>query len=245
MMLNRGIRSPLFDSQHHTGNTNHYNLKCLFNSLFKLKFKTSYHRSFAYHRWLTGGCSSQRASNEESVFMPWRHYKGRCSWSRKFNLKLSSCLTIERGVVSAENIDVSTWWRYQIEPFFRVTCLCEGNPPVTGGFPSHNQWRGALTFSLICAGTNGWANNRDAGDLRRHHVHYDVTIMNKRILKQNPISSYFILQWSQSNIIMTSSNGNIFRVTGLLCREFTGHQWIPCTKSSDAELWCFLWSAPE
>ena len=30
-----------------------------------------------------------------------------------------------------------------------------------------------------------------------------------------------------------------------LCREFTGHQWIPCTKASDAELWCFLWSAPE
>ena len=41
----------------------------------------------------------------------------------------------------------------------------------------------------------------------------------------------------------TSSNGNIFRVTGPLCREFTGHRWIPLTKASDAELWCFLWSA--
>ena len=30
--------------------------------------------------------------------------------------------------------------------------------------------------------------------------------------------------------MMMSSNGNIFRVTGHLCREFTGHQWIPCTK---------------
>ena len=29
-----------------------------------------------------------------------------------------------------------------------------------------------------------------------------------------------------------------------LCGEFTGHRWIPCTKTSDAELWCFLWSAP-
>ena len=27
--------------------------------------------------------------------------------------------------------------------------------------------------------------------------------------------------------MMTSSNGNIFRVTGHLCREFTGHRWIP------------------
>ena len=37
---------------------------------------------------------------------------------------------------------------------------------------------------------------------------------------------------------MTSSNGNIFRVTGHLCGEFTGPQWIPRTKASDAELWC-------
>ena len=28
-----------------------------------------------------------------------------------------------------------------------------------------------------------------------------------------------------------------------LCGEFTGHRWIPRTKASDAELWCFLWSA--
>ena len=40
--------------------------------------------------------------------------------------------------------------------------------------------------------------------------------------------------------MMTSSNGNIFRVTGPLCREFTGRRWSPCTKASDAELWCFF-----
>ena len=45
--------------------------------------------------------------------------------------------------------------------------------------------------------------------------------------------------------MMTSSNGNIFRVTGLLCGEFTGDRWIPRTKASDAELWCFRWSACE
>ena len=41
--------------------------------------------------------------------------------------------------------------------------------------------------------------------------------------------------------MMTSSNGNIFLVTGSLCGEFTGHRWIPLTKAIDAELWCFLW----
>ena len=45
--------------------------------------------------------------------------------------------------------------------------------------------------------------------------------------------------------IMTSSNGNIFRVTSILCGEFTGHRWIPRTNASDAELWCFLSSMPE
>ena len=35
------------------------------------------------------------------------------------------------------------------------------------------QWRGALMFPWICAWINGWANNRGAGDLRRHRAHYD------------------------------------------------------------------------
>ena len=45
--------------------------------------------------------------------------------------------------------------------------------------------------------------------------------------------------------MMTSSNGNIFRVTGLLCKEFTGYRWIPHTNDSDAQLWYCIWSAPE
>ena len=40
--------------------------------------------------------------------------------------------------------------------------------------------------------------------------------------------------------MMTSSNGNIFRVTGPLRGEITGHRCIPNTKASDAELWCFF-----
>ena len=46
-------------------------------------------------------------------------------------------------------------------------------------------------------------------------------------------------------IMMTSSNGNIFRVTGPLYAEFTGHWWSLLTKASDAQFWCFLWSEPE
>ena len=43
--------------------------------------------------------------------------------------------------------------------------------------PHKGQWRGALLFSLICAWTNSWVNNRDAGDLRRHRAHYYVNVM--------------------------------------------------------------------
>ena len=39
------------------------------------------------------------------------------------------------------------------------------------------QWRRALMFSLICVWINDWVNNREAGDLRRYIVHYDVTVM--------------------------------------------------------------------
>ena len=43
--------------------------------------------------------------------------------------------------------------------------------------PHKGQWRGALMFSLICVGINGWVNNRKAGDLRRYRAHYDVIVM--------------------------------------------------------------------
>ena len=45
--------------------------------------------------------------------------------------------------------------------------LCSGNSPIT------ELW----CFSLIYAWINGWANSREAGDLRRYRTHYDVTVM--------------------------------------------------------------------
>ena len=57
----------------------------------------------------------------------------------------------------------------------------------------------------------------------------------------NTIGLWEIVCW----FMLASSNGNIFCVTGPLCGEFTGHRRIPLTKASDAEIWYFLWSAPE
>ena len=60
---------------------------------------------------------------------------------------------------------------------FRVTGPLWGKPPVTGGFSSQRSVTRSFNVSLICVGTNDWANNRDAGDLRRHRGHYVVTAM--------------------------------------------------------------------
>ena len=43
--------------------------------------------------------------------------------------------------------------------------------------PNKGQWHGSLMFPLICVWTKGWANNREAGDWRRHCAHYDVIVM--------------------------------------------------------------------
>ena len=80
----------------------------------------------------------------------------------------------------ANHDDVIKWKHFphnwpKKTPKLRVTGLCAGNSPVNT--PHKGQWRGALVFSLICTWTNGWVNNRDADDLRRHRANYDVTLM--------------------------------------------------------------------
>ena len=55
------------------------------------------------------------------------------------------------------------------------------------------QWRWALMFSLICARMNGWVNSGEAGDLRRHRVHYDVIVM-RIIFYHDTLIVYFLIR---------------------------------------------------
>ena len=52
-----------------------------------------------------------------------------------------------------------------------------GIHPSPVNSPHKDQWCRALMFSLICTCINGWVNNGEAGDLRRHHASYDVIVM--------------------------------------------------------------------
>ena len=45
--------------------------------------------------------------------------------------------------------------------------------------------------------------------------------------------------------MMTSSNAKHFPRYWQFVQGIHRSQWIPRTRASDAELWCFLWSAPE
>ena len=68
--------------------------------------------------------------------------------------------------------DVIKWKHFpRYWPFVRGIHRSPVNSPHKG------QCRAALMFSLICAWINGWVNDGEAGDLRRHRTHYDVTVM--------------------------------------------------------------------
>ena len=57
-----------------------------------------------------------------------------------------------------------------------------GEPPVARGFPSQTPVTRSVEFCWFCARTNGWANNRDAGELRHHRVCYGFTVMPSKYL---------------------------------------------------------------
>ena len=79
-------------------------------------------------------------------------------------------------------------------------------PPVTsllwGEFISH-RWipltkASDAELSLIRVRTNSWVNNRDVGDLRRHHAHHDVTVMMYSIFKCVAVACHKIAHNSDS-----------------------------------------------
>ena len=66
-----------------------------------------------------------------------------------------------------------------------LLALCAGNSPVPSEFPGQRPVTRSLMFSLICAWINGWANNREAGDLRCHRAHFDVSVMCTKALPES------------------------------------------------------------
>ena len=101
---------------------------------------------------------------------PENEFVGRSGVSTQTSVFLNLCVTRFGEVSSHDEVvkwkNIPRYW-----PFERGI----HRSPVN--FPHKSQWRRALTFSLICAGTNGWVNNRGAGDLRHHRAYQKVIVM--------------------------------------------------------------------
>ena len=99
-------------------------------------------------------------------------------------------VSIERsnGIIMMTSSNFPRHW-----PFVRGIHRSPVNAPHKGQWPRYwpfvNQLAGRFSsqrpetriFSLTCAWTNAWSNNRDAGGLRRQHAQYDVTVMVKAV----------------------------------------------------------------
>ena len=124
---------------------------------------------------------------------------------------------------------------------------------------SHNGNLSTIDYFLASKGILDRAKYLQVFNPSIHSIHcyIKLSISTKSLLNRQSSDKYkgmvaavningTIMSPTSSKIrMMTSSNGNIFRVTGHLCGEFTGPRWILRTKASDTELWCFLWSAIE
>ena len=64
-----------------------------------------------------------------------------------------------------------------METFYAFLAICAGNSPVTGEFPAQMPVTRSFDVSFDLTWINGWVHNGEAGDLRRHRAHYDVTVM--------------------------------------------------------------------
>ena len=64
-----------------------------------------------------------------------------------------------------------------METFSALLAICAGNSPITGEFPTQRPVTRSFDAFFDLRPNNGWVNNREGGDLRRYHAHYDVIVM--------------------------------------------------------------------
>ena len=136
-----------------------------------------------------------------------------------------------------------SWWHHQSEIFSVLLALCEGNPLVTGGFPSQRPmtWSFIVFFDLHL---NKWLSKQQ----RRHHAPYhayDATVMLKFINQSCPYICWCNpnLVWSpavsevelRSNITAHSRFAPSQWEMALLCYDIS--HWLGANLESALKLW--------
>ena len=83
-----------------------------------------------------------------------------------------------------------TWWHHQKQTFSALLVLYAGNSLVIDEFLLQRP----VTRSVdVFFDLNGWVHNRDAGDLRRHHTHCDLTVMRFKYFEHHGITYWCII----------------------------------------------------
>ena len=99
------------------------------------------------------------------------------SWPFRFGLSLLLVQGVDvfLAIISGQFHDDVIKWKHfpRYWPFVRGIHRSPVNSPHKG------QWHGALMYFWSTPWINGWVNNREAGDLRRHRAHYDVNVMSQ------------------------------------------------------------------
>ena len=103
--------------------------------------------------------------------------------------------------------------------------------------PHKGQWHGAKMFSLICAWTNTWANNRDAGGLRRYRVHYDVTVMELNIKME---SSHIKSLIEFIHVIVTITSSHSIRVHNITTYDIWWSIFLLLITETFTICWLFI-----
>ena len=115
--------------------------------------------------------------------------------------------------------DVIKWKHFPRNwPFVRGIHRSPVNSPHKG------QWRGALMFTLICARIYGWVNTREAGDLRRYRLHYDVIVMPTELAvtgnKKHINSQGVVVQPKQDEKVLPMDDIQLFRKIKLRLNQY-------------------------
>ena len=70
-----------------------------------------------------------------------------------------------------------SWWCHQMETFSALLTLCEGNPPMTGGFPSQRPVTRSFDVFFDLRLNKRLSKQSRRRWLRSHRTHYEVTVM--------------------------------------------------------------------
>ena len=101
-------------------------------------------------------------------------FTGKSIWSRYCKLIPKSNIDKHCSIKKHKLMSLRPWWRHRMEKWLVLLALCVGNSPVPAVYPSPSC-DPELWCVFIYTWTNGWVNNWDASDLRRHRAQNDVT----------------------------------------------------------------------